>query len=185
MNRLPILFGVLGLALSGCGPLQAPMPARLSDESQQSVNESWDRALSPVERFNNQALLDVLIYTQAYQLGVDKLEFRSEKSFAGGAVVMEIRFDRLAPERDRFTVTVQDRLGNVLRQEQYGREQIETTYNELFVDAQHIRHKQEQGTATLAELQKLKNYESRLTRIESVFPKPAEAQAAQANGQPK
>src|SRR5262245_39190489 len=106
---------VLALVLSGCGPLRAPLPVRLDDEQQKSINESWDKALSPVDRFNSQSLLDILLATGAYQNGVDKLEFRSEKNFAGGLVVMEVRFEQSAPERDQFTVTVQDRQGKTLR----------------------------------------------------------------------
>lgn len=186
MNRLLILFcGSLAVALSGCGPLRAPMPPRLDDDSQKSVNESWEKALSPVDRFNNQALLDTLLVTGAYQCGVDKLEFRSEKTFSGGVVVMEIRYDRSAPDRDRFTVTVRDRQGNVLRQEHYGREQIETTYHELSIDLNNLRWKREQGIASAEELQKLKDYEARLARIESVFPKLLESKEERGNGQQK
>lgn len=185
MNRLHILFCCcsLGLAVSGCGPLQTPLPSRLNDEQQKSINESWDKSLSPVDRFNNQSLLDILMATGAYQLGVDKLEFRSEKSFSGGVVVMEVRFERLAPERDQFTVTVQDRQGKVIRQERYGREQIETTYRELFVDSEHMRRRREQGNASPEEIRKLEGYEARRTLIDLVFPKPPEEKGEKGNRQ--
>lgn len=186
MNRLHILYCCsLGLALSGCGPLQTPLPPRLDDEHQKSIDESWDKALSPVDRFNNQSLLDTLVITQGYQLGVDKLEFRSEKNFSGGVVVMESRFDRQAPERDLFTVTVQDRQGRALRQERYTREQIETTCHELGAEYATLRQKQEQGTASAAEVQKLKSYELRLALTQSVFPKFPEAKAEQGNAKQK
>jgi hypothetical protein len=184
MNRLHILVcGFVGLAVSGCGPLQAPLPARLDDEQQKAINESWDKALSPVNRFDNQSLLDILITTSAYQVGVDKLEFRSEKNFSGGVVVMEVRFERLAPERDLFTVTVQDRQGKVLRQDRYGREQIETTYRELFVESATVRQKRDQGIASPEEIRKLESYEARLKLIESAFPKLPEAKGEKGNGQ--
>jgi hypothetical protein len=186
MNRLPILCCCsLGLALSGCGPLQTPLPPRLDDEHQKSINESWDKALSPVDRFNNQSLLDILVLTQAYQIGIDKLEFRSEKNFSGGVVVMESRFDRQAPERDQFTVTVQDRQGQVLRQERYTREQIANTSRELGVEYETIRQKREQGTASAEEIQKLKSYEVRLALIQSVFPKLPETKAEPGDGKQK
>jgi len=171
MNRIFILFCSLGVALSGCGPLQTPLPARLDDEHQKSVNESWDKALSPPNRFNSQSLLDILLTTGAYQNGVDKLEFRSEKNLSNGLAIMEIRFERSAPERDLFTITVQDRQGKVLRQERYDREQIETTYREMFIDLNNLRQKREQGAASAEDLQKLKGYEARQALVESVFPK--------------
>lgn len=161
-----------GLVLSGCGPMRAPLPERLDDEQQKAVNESWDKALAPVGRFGNQALLDVLMTSCAYQYGVDKLDFRSEKSFAGGRVVMEVQFDRLEPERDLFSVTVQDRQGNVLRRENYKREQIENTYRELFVEPEAIRRKKEQGVATPEEVRKLEGWEARWAVVNGAFPKP-------------
>lgn len=184
MSRLHILLcGFVGVALSGCGPLQAPLPARLDDEQQKAINESWDKALSPVNRFDNQSLLDLLITTSFYQFGVDKLEFRSEKNFSGGVVIMEVYFERTAPQRDLFTVTVQDRQGNVLRQDRYGREQIETTYRELFVDVATLRQKHDRGIASPEELLKLASYEARLKLIESAFPKLPEAKNDKGNGQ--
>ncbi|WP_171472215.1 hypothetical protein [Frigoriglobus tundricola] len=164
----------MGLALAGCGPLQAPLPARLDDGQQKAVNESWEQTLSPVDRFSKQSLLDFLLLTNTYQFGVDKLEFRSEKSFSGGVVVMEVRFDRSSPERDLFTVTVQDRPGKVLRQERYGREQIERSYSELHIEAGVIRHKRDQGIASPEELRKLEAYEARHALVNSVLPAPPE-----------
>lgn len=174
MSRTHILalFCAGGLALSGCGPMRAPLPERLDDEQQKAVNESWDKALAPVGRFDNQALLDVLMTSCAYQHGVDKLTFRSEKIFAGGLVVMEVQFDRLEPERDLFSVTVQDRQGNVLRRENYKREQIETTYRELLVEPEALRRKKEQGIATPDELRKLGAWEARWAVVNEAFPKP-------------
>ncbi len=172
MNRFHIVLACLsGLALSGCGPLPAPLPVRLDDEQQKSVNESWEKALSPADRFSNQSLLDLLLVTGAYQHGVDKLEFRSEKRFSGGVVVMESRFERSAPERDLFAVTIQDGRGIVIRQERYTRDQIATTSSELGSDCAALQWKRQQGQASPEEIQKLEGYEARLARIEAVFPK--------------
>ena len=45
---------------------------------QKKISASWEKALQPVDRLDRQAILDALICTQAYQMGVDRLHFRSE-----------------------------------------------------------------------------------------------------------
>jgi hypothetical protein len=148
------------------------MPPRLDDESQKEIEESWDKALTPVNRFDRQELLDALIGTQAYQLGVDKLTFRSEKKYSAGTVIMESYFDRLAPDKERFDVMVLDLKDTLIRHESYGRAAIETTNRELFVDCPRLRQQKKKGTATAEELRNLATYEARRAAIESVFPKP-------------
>ena len=174
MTRVRSLWwcGCLIAFAVGCGPMQAPLPARLDDEAQKTVNDAWEKALTPVGQFDNQALLDILIVSQAYQTGVDKLEFRSEKRFSGGIVIMEVRYDRSAPKDDRFEVQVVDPAGKVLRQERYEREQIERTNKELLHEEANLRKKKDQGTATPDELKQLAALEARIAAIEAVFPKP-------------
>ncbi len=128
----------LGLGLPGCGPMQMPMVQRLDKESQRNADQAWDQALSPLTRFDHQALLDALMISQAYQLGVDKLTFRSEKRFSGGTVIMEIAYDRAAPAKDEFKVTAVDPQGRLLRQESYSRNEVEGTYKELFVRCREL-----------------------------------------------
>ena len=71
---LLFLFGGVG-----CGPIgPMPIPDRLSDDDQKKMTESWEKALQPADRLDRQAILDALICTQAYQMGVDRLHFRSE-----------------------------------------------------------------------------------------------------------
>jgi hypothetical protein len=159
------------------------MPPRPDDQSQKAIDASWDKALAPVDRYDSQALLDILLGTQAYQAGVDKLTFRSEKAFAGGTVVMEIGYDRIAPQRDRFVVTVLDRAGKQVRRESYDRPKVETTYCDLFVECERLRRDKEQGRATPEELQKLAGYEARRAVIDQAFPKAADQQGQ--NGQPR
>jgi hypothetical protein len=140
MRRFEFLlaWGAL-LVGASCGPLRAPMATRLDDDVQKRVDEAWDKALSPVGRLDRQRLLDVLVGTEAYQRGVDKLTFRSEKRCAAGRVVMEVHFDRAAPARDRFEVLVLGPDGAELRRETYGREEVEKTYRELFVNVPRPR----------------------------------------------
>ena len=157
--------------LSGCGPLQSPMPPRLDDEDQKSINESWEKVLTPVDRYDDQSLLDIFTGTQAYEVGVDKLDFRSEKSFSGGVVVMEVHFDRLTPEKDRFDVKILNREGGVLRQASYTRKQVETTNHQLIEEHNTWKRKQAEGQASPEEIKRLEGFEARRALIEKVFPK--------------
>ena len=134
MHRMFLLsvLSTLGvLSVSGCGPLDRPMPARLDDEGQKEVDAAWNAALAPVGKYDRQRWLDALVGSQAYQNGVDSLTFRSEKAFAGGRVVMEVFFERAKPEEDRFVVTVLNQAGVTLRQEKYNRTDVEQTAREL------------------------------------------------------
>ena len=81
MKRLALLSSACALAFLtavGCGPMKTPLPARLDDETQKKVDESWDRAFTPADRLVRQDLLDVMVGTQAYQLGVDTFALRAE-----------------------------------------------------------------------------------------------------------
>ena len=180
MIRSPLVCGCVFAFTVGCLPMQVPLPKRLTDDEQKAVNESWEKVLAPVGRLDNQALLDLLILTQAYQNGVDKLEFRSEKKFSGGLVIMTIRYDRALPKEDRFEVQVVDDAGKVLRQEKYGREQIERTNKELLHEERPLRQQKENGTASPDELKKLAALEARLAVIAAVFPKPKDEEKEEA-----
>src|SRR5947209_12902753 len=88
--------------------------------------------------------------------------FRSEKRVAAGKVVMEVHDDRLAPAEDRFEVRVLDQAGRPLRQERYGRAEVEKTYQDLFVECEQLRRQREHGRATPAGVRRLAGYEARL-----------------------
>ena len=51
-------------AIAGCGPLQTPLPPRLDDEGQKTVDQAWDNTLSEANRFDKQTLLDILMCTR-------------------------------------------------------------------------------------------------------------------------
>jgi hypothetical protein len=157
-------------AVVGCGPMQSPMPVRLDDRDQKKIDESWEKALAPVDRYDHQAWLDIMLVTQAYQLGVDRLNFHSEKRFSGGTVVMEINYDRARPDSDRFEVRVLDKQGKVLRSESYGRADVENTYKELFNECDTLRWKKENGLAKPEDLRKLETLEGRRAKVADVFP---------------
>ncbi len=147
----------LMLTLMGCGPMQSPMPHRLEPEAQKDVDASWNRAFTPIGRFDHQDLLDIMVGFHAYQLGVDTLTFRSEKTVANGKVIMEVFFDRAKPEADRFIVTVLDLAGKVVRTERFTRSEIEETVQLL--RAPHNGNEPPEAAA-------------RWNRIAEVFPKP-------------
>jgi hypothetical protein len=134
MKRFSMLLGfcALHLALAGCGPMRTPMAVRLDGEGQKKFDESWDKAFAELDKIDHQELLDIFIGTGAYQIGVDKLDFRSEKKTAGGLVVMEVHFNRATPAEDRFEVSAFDPAGNRIRHERYGREEVERTHAFLF-----------------------------------------------------
>jgi hypothetical protein len=152
----------------GCGPMQAPLPERLDPESQKKIDDAWASVLTPPDRLGHQDLLDVLVGTQAYQLGVDSFMFRAEKRYAGGKVVMEVAFDRARPDEDRFQVTVLDSLGKVARAENYTRKEVDETFDTLYRSSAG-----QPGPRNDAA-------QRRWERIWSHFPKPEERKAEEA-----
>jgi len=166
----PLGFFVLALTVAGCGPLQMPMPERPDAEQQKAIDDAWDKAVRPVDRYAHQTLLDILVATRAYQVGVDKLTFRSEKRVEGRTVVMEIRYDRLDPAGDRFEVQVLDRTGKLLRREPYDRKEVEDTYRALFVDHEQLRRNKENGKLTPEQARQLAEQEARWKVINEAFP---------------
>jgi hypothetical protein len=122
--RLSFAF-VLLPALTGCGPMFAPMTPRLAPEDQHTFDQMWDNMLTPVQRVDRQTLLDANVAFWMYTLGVDRLHMTSEKYFKGGAAVMEIDCDRANPDLDQFTITVLDERGRTIRRERYTRADVE------------------------------------------------------------
>lgn len=137
-TRIGVLLIVLPFLCVGCGPLTMPMPARLDADSQERIEESWNNAFTPTDRLSSQALLDTLMVTQGFQVGVDRLFMRSEKRCNAGLVVMEIAFDRLHPAPNTFTVTLLSATGEILRNHSYTGEHVETTYRELFIERNEL-----------------------------------------------
>jgi hypothetical protein len=178
--RGPTAFLVCALVLltSSCGPLQAPLPVRLDDDSQNKVDQAWEKALAANPPVGNQALLDALLLSHAYQGGVDRLQFRSEKEFSGGLVIMEVEYDRRAPDKDRFDVQVVNKAGKALRVERYGRVQIDRTRRELEWEHRQLTTKKTEGNATPDELRRFQKLEDRVQAAYKLMPKlPAEDEA--------
>jgi hypothetical protein len=157
--------------LSGCGPMgSGPMPPRLQADEQKQVDASWDQALTPVDKLNRQALLDTLILSQAYQAGVDRLTFRSEKFCAAGTVIMEIHFDRAKPDLDRFDFRIVARDGRIVRELTYNRQEVETTYKELH-DPKFDPNRQPPQPLNADEARKREEIKKRVEAVVQLFPK--------------
>jgi hypothetical protein len=169
MMRATLALCVLTLAVGGCGPLRMPMAPRFEEKDQKGIDESWNTALDPVDRLDRDRWLDLFVGAQAYQTGVDKLSLRSEKKFHGGLVVMEITFDRAAPNDDRFRVQVIDRGGKLLRQETYTREEVERAYNELFLH--HLPPKNDNAPDAPDVARQRAAHEKRWQQITEFFPR--------------
>lgn len=159
---LPGLACALAVAVVGCGPMTSPLPPRLDEQGQAKVDEGWNRAFTPADKYDHAALLDVMVGTQAYQLGVDTFHLRAEKKCAGGTVVMEVNFDRARPDDDRFEVTVNDTAGKPIRRERYSRKEVEEAYAALCAPAG------DPNDPALAA--RRADYEKRWQRIREVFP---------------
>jgi hypothetical protein len=178
-TRLLTALALAIVPLVGCGPMgSGPMPPRLDADEQKKIDDAWDNALTPVDNLDRQATLDTLIVSQAFQAGVDRLEFRSEKKFTGGLVVMEIHFDRAKPNDDRFEVTVRNQAGKELRHLVYNRTEVETAYREL----NDPRYTQPQGPnqppVQPADVKKREEVQKRRAAVENLFPKPDEPKPA-------
>jgi len=157
---------------AGCNPIgPKPMVDRLSDEDHKAITESWNKALTPPDKLDRQAFLDVLVYTQAYQVGVDRLSFRSEKAYADGIVVMEIHFDRAKPGEDRFEVTVRDKAGKELRHLVYNRVEVENTFAELSNTKYATNRGPNDPPLAQDDVKKREEVQKRIAAIEQFFPK--------------
>lgn len=158
------------LACHGCGPFVMPMVPRLAPDQQASVDAAWSSALAPPDRLDRQALLDGLMASHAYQVGVDRMTYRSEKSFDAGMAVMDIAFDRMNPGVDRFTVTIFDRAGRIVRQEHYDRALVENTYSELFVESAALECRAQRGALQAGNQQRLDELHARQRNAQALFP---------------
>ena len=168
--RTAILGVVCVVTAAGCGPLTMPMPARLEPSAQSAIDDAWDKAFAPADRLSSQALLDTLMTTQGYQVGVDRLLMRSEKRCAAGVIVMEIQFDRLLPAQDTFTVTLLNKSGKVVRHESYSREMIESAYQELFNEKSDLEMRAKNGSITQAQTLRLQQLQAREDVAHAYFP---------------
>jgi hypothetical protein len=170
---LPVLTLSI-VSLVGCGPMgSGPMPPRLEPDEQKKIDQAWNNALTPTDHLDRQAMLDTLVVTQAFQAGVDKLEFRSEKNFADGVVIMEVHFDREKPDGDAFVVTVRNPAGKELRRLEYTRTEVETTFRELN-DPRFTQDAPNAPPLQPDQVKKREEVRKRLAEVEKLFPKPEE-----------
>jgi hypothetical protein len=150
--------------------MTSPMPPRLDAENQKAIDGAWNKALTPVGKLDRQSVLDLMVLRYAFEVGVDKLHFRSEKRFDGGTVVMTIAFDRAKPAEDTFDVVVLDKAGREVRTEHYTRADIERATEAFHHRSGDLQKKKDQGTATAAERQELAAIEARVTAVNDAYP---------------
>jgi hypothetical protein len=168
---LHVLSAGIASSVLGCGPLgPRPLPARLDVAEQQSIDEAWRSAFEPAQRLNRQNILDVLLLSQAYQVGVDRLSFRSEKDLPNGKIVMRVEFERTHPERDRFDVSVYDATGVLLRSETFDRATIDEAYKTLGPRHEALSSLRKRGNATPEELEELGRIEERIEAANRLLP---------------
>ncbi len=146
-------FSLALLGLCAChGPLSTPMVQRLDDEQQARVDDAWHNLLWDVQQHDRALLLDVLMFRQFYQRGVDTLEMTSTKRVGDRLVVLRVVYDHAVPEDDAFTVTVYDAHDEVLRDEHYTREDVDEAieFRTVCASAQTtIRELEQRDPATL------------------------------------
>lgn len=124
---LPLVLVIIG----ACGPMTKPMVDRLEDKHQAAVDEAWENMLSPVDRLDRMLLLDTVIASGMFQLGVDRLHLVSEKALSAGVVCMEILYDRDDLDSAVFSIAYADPTGRVLRREEYGRDEVNDRFELL------------------------------------------------------
>jgi len=128
------ILALVVLAFSaGChGPLTFPAVERLSPAEQAAIDQYWNNMLSPTDRLDRGLLLDVVMFYQLHEVGVDRLHMESQKDFAGGAVTMTIDFVRANdPASDRLTLEVKNRAGQSLRKETYSGAEVLAQFKDL------------------------------------------------------
>jgi hypothetical protein len=75
------LVACCAVVIGGCGPTTRPLPERLNEDDQKTLDAAWDTALAPPNKHDRQTWLDVMVGAYAYQVGVDQFEFRSVKKW--------------------------------------------------------------------------------------------------------
>ena len=119
-SALPAGFLLLAALAAGChGPMTLPAIQRLPPEEQLSVDQQWHNMLTPVNRLDDTLLLDVIIFNQFHERGVNRATFVSEKDYDQGVVRMTVTFEAARPQRDSFTIEIMDLKGQVLRRARF------------------------------------------------------------------
>lgn len=123
--RLYIGLTLLACVAFGCVfPLPIPTVRRVDAKMDPQINKAWSRLLATPDRADRVLLLDAIVLGQMHEIGVDSVEFTSEKRVPGGTVQMEVHFQREHPEIDGFCFTQFDSEQNVLRRERYSLDEV-------------------------------------------------------------
>lgn len=171
MNRLSLSLKSIAaiglLVVAACGPIIVPMGHRLTPDQQQVVDQSWQRALAADEELGRQGWLDLMVSSFAFEYGVDRFHFTSEKQVDDRLVTMEIWFDREKPDADAFEVTVFDAERKILRKERYNRAEVEESITAMYPQGQPA-----DGIVTDEWKKEEARRVARRARVQKIFPEP-------------
>ncbi len=129
MNQTTTLAGVSAslVLAAGCSVIK-PMPMRLKSEPQVKVDEAWENMLDPPERLDRMLLLDTVLAMQLFHIGADRVYFIGEKKVGANLVTMEVFFNRVEPDSDRFAISIINGQGQRIRHEAYSRAEVDDRF---------------------------------------------------------
>lgn len=181
-SRQAVAFGATSLLIiASCGPLQVPMGRQLDQNQQAAVDAGWQRALEFDDELGRQGWLDMMVGTLAFEHGVDRFHFKSEKEVGARLVVMEVWFDRSKPDDDAFEITVFDDERKIVRKERYTRSDVEESIAVMYQQPETVTPPVGVGQDEWRRLRE--KQEERRARIKLLFPdanddaRPADAAA--------
>lgn len=172
-SRLTLL--ALGcVLLPGCALFGVkPMPQRLDEGAQQRCDYGWQHLVAQGDEVEHTDMLDVLLLTQVWHVGVDRLYLRSEKQVGDVRVVMETTFEHDLPDDDAFSVTFYDVNGQVLRQERFTAGEMDEAIA-LFYQTADGEVENETPAEREVRLARVAERDFRLQRAMELFPAPPE-----------
>lgn len=161
---------------AGCNGLGVkPMPDRLGEEQQLVQDYGWAHLLLLGDEVDRQALMDAVLMKQLWHRGVDSLRMVSERQVDDVLIVMESRFDRASPDGDEFVITFYDAAGMPFRAERYSGDELDAAMALYMSGFSHPPDGSDgdlsPGELDQQELARLE-LESRLARMEEIFPEP-------------
>lgn len=157
------------LTVVACGPIIVPMGHQLTSDQQKVVDESWQRAIVADEELGRQGWLDLMVRSFAFEYGVDRFHFTSEKQVDDRLVTMEVWFDRERPDDDAFEVTMFDAERKILRKERYSRADVEESIAAMYPQ---VRIQPADGIVTDEWKKEEERRVARRARVQRIFPEP-------------
>jgi hypothetical protein len=158
--RLMIL--ALTFLFGGCSIMTSPMVRRLDPWQQEMVDKAWVNVLDHGKQVDRELLLDVIVHYQLISIGMDTVDYRAVKTVGDRRIVLESKYDRYRPREDKFTISVLNERGKLLRRESYERSDIERAESALRNGG--VGKKE---NPTPEDLERQRQYEARVRMIEA------------------